>query len=196
MLLGHIKHNPYTPRDQPHRGTQVEHRCLQSSLSLAWRQVLAPRIVKAPVAMGEFQGPLWPKAQKLIGARCLPSNGELDFWINLLVPQSCYKSIRFWKRSFQSCPTPLLCFNTWSFTGNSVWMSHVNKFNVWLVVSTPSRLILLKLTSVLSNLLDVTSFIFITLLQKCFLSFRSPANSVLTFSRPVTLYNSMLLQWQ
>lgn len=88
MVLRCIKHGPDTPRHQPCPGTQVERRCLQSSMSLAWTSIcLQDRT--APVAMGEFQGILWSKAQKLNDARCLPSNGELGFWINLFVPRPC-----------------------------------------------------------------------------------------------------------
>lgn len=61
MLSGGIKHDPDTPRDQPHQGTWAEHRCVQTSVSLAWRQVPAPRIVKLLWQWGNFRELCDPK---------------------------------------------------------------------------------------------------------------------------------------
>ena len=55
MLLGCIKHDPDISRDQHHQCTQAEHRWLHSSMSLAWRQVPAPRIVKLLWQWGNFR---------------------------------------------------------------------------------------------------------------------------------------------
>lgn len=48
-----------------------------------------PQSHKSPVEVGEFWGTTWSKAQKLNRTKRLPSNGELGFWINPFVPQSC-----------------------------------------------------------------------------------------------------------
>lgn len=82
MLLGCITQGQDTLRDQPCWCTQAEHRCLQSSMSLAWTNVF-PHDHIALVAMEEFQGTLWSKAQML--GMMLGTSPAMGNWVSELI---------------------------------------------------------------------------------------------------------------
>lgn len=81
MLSGGIKYDPDTPRDQPRQGTWAEHRCVQTSVSLAWRQVPAARIIKLLWQWGNFRKLCDPKLRSWLMLGASPAMGN---WVSEL----------------------------------------------------------------------------------------------------------------